>query len=187
MASSTPRWPPSRTGSPPRRPASPAAPAAARWSWRTCGPAAAACPGSPGAASGRSTPATPCRYPAQPPALPAQRFLRDLLHTSLLCSATTDCGGCPQEPEGKARVGIACSRQQCRTPQQAPSVRLNHGLAAPKSADVGEQPPPIFTPAGRPPQGHELLNPRVRGSSPWRPTCGAPVLRTRSDLGNLSS
>jgi len=40
---------------------------------------------------------------------------------------------------GKARVGIACSRQQRRTPAEAPSVRLNHGLTAPKRTDVGEQ------------------------------------------------
>ena len=33
-------------------------------------------------------------------------------------------------------------------PQQAPHVRLNHGLAAPKRTDVGRQ-PPIFIHAGR--------------------------------------
>src|SRR5215510_819807 len=40
-----------------------------------------------------------------------------------------------------------------QNPCGAPSVRLNHGLAAPKRTDVGEQPPPIFTPAGRPRRG----------------------------------
>ena len=72
-ASSTSRWPPSRTASPPGTSASPAAPAAPASSWRTCAPPAAAAPACPRAAPARTPSASPCRYPARPPASRSRR------------------------------------------------------------------------------------------------------------------
>src|SRR5215510_7423503 len=58
-----------------------------------------------------------------------------------------------------------------QNPCGAPSVRLNHGLAAPKRTDVGEQPPPIFTPAGRPRRGMcDLIRGSVQNTSTATPS-----------------
>ncbi|HEY3955042.1 MAG TPA: hypothetical protein VGM53_16850, partial [Streptosporangiaceae bacterium] len=49
--------------------------------------------------------------------------------------------------------------------RRLPAIRLVDGLTAPSSIDVGGQPPPIFTPAGRPHRGYQGLVGQVDG---WR-------------------
>src|SRR5260370_26605465 len=56
----------------------------------------------------------------------------------------------PAGTRGDIRGGIACSRQQCRTPGGGlPAPDSYAGSAAPSIAGVCGQPPPIFTHAGR--------------------------------------
>src|SRR5512133_1616684 len=84
-------------------------------------------------------------------------------------------GGCPQERYGIERGGLACSKQQCRAPEDhAPSGRLLDGLEAPSSNDVSGQPTAIFTPDRAPRQGHQGLLVAYQGDSGLvRLGCGA--------------
>jgi hypothetical protein len=50
-------------------------------------------------------------------------------------------------------------------PRRLPAIRLTDGLTAPSRLGVSGQPPPIFTPAGRPPQEDTRTNWSATGSA----------------------
>src|SRR6266508_1142525 len=73
--------------------------------------------------------------------------------------ATRDARG----PRSEAESLTGVLEAQCATRQgQGPSARLTYGLTAQRSAGVGGQPGPIFTPARRP-RRDTRTNPKING------------------------
>src|SRR6266567_8603468 len=71
--------------------------------------------------------------------------------------------GCPREPEGITEAESRARGNNAGPLGVAPGARLLCGLEAPSITGVSGQPPPIFTRAGRHPQGHRRLLCSVKG------------------------
>src|SRR5262249_36470682 len=76
---------------------------------------------------------------------------------TMLLSVRGGQAGCPREPEGTSEAESRARGNNAGPPGGLPTPDSYAGSAAPSITGVGGQPPPIFTPAGRHPQGHRRL------------------------------